>query len=57
MLDLHDLEARLAVDGGVSIDNIREAWQAGADFFVAGSSIFSSSNYKTVIDKMRSKLS
>ena len=57
MLNSHNLKARLAVDGGVSIDNIRETWQAGADFFVAGSSIFSSSNYKTVIDKMRSELS
>ena len=57
LLDSHSLDARLAVDGGVSLENIREAWQSGADFFVAGSSIFSSDNYKTVIDKMRSELS
>lgn len=57
LLDSHGLDTRLAVDGGVSLENIRKAWQSGADFFVAGSSIFSSSNYKTVIDKMRSELS
>ncbi|MYF01985.1 MAG: ribulose-phosphate 3-epimerase [Gammaproteobacteria bacterium] len=57
LLDSHGLDARLAVDGGVSLENIREAWQSGADFFVAGSSIFSSSNYKTVIDEMRAELS
>ena len=57
LLDSHGLDARLAVDGGVSLENIRAAWQSGADFFVAGSSIFRSGNYKTVIDKMRSELS
>lgn len=57
VLDAHGLSVRLAVDGGVNLDNIREARQAGADFFVAGSSIFSCSNYKTVIDKMRLELS
>ncbi|MCY3541031.1 MAG: ribulose-phosphate 3-epimerase [Gammaproteobacteria bacterium] len=57
ILDAHGLDTRLAVDGGVSLENIREAWQSGADFFVAGSSIFSSRNYKTVIDKMRLELS
>lgn len=57
MLDSQGSRARLAVDGGVSLENIREARHAGADFFVAGSSIFSCSNYKTVIDEMRSELS
>lgn len=57
MLDSYGSRARLAVDGGISLENIREAWQAGADFFVAGSSIFGCSDYKTVIDKMRAELS
>ena len=57
ILDSLGSSARLAVDGGVSLENIRDAWRAGADFFVAGSSIFSCNNYKTVIDKMRSELS
>lgn len=57
MLDSHGMNVRLAVDGGVSLENIREAWQAGADFFVAGSSIFSCNDYKSVINKMRAELS
>lgn len=57
VLDSYNLTARLAVDGGVNLSNIRQAWQAGADFFVAGSSIFRTSDYKTVIDQMRAELS
>ena len=57
VLDSHGLNVRLAVDGGISLNNLRDARQAGADFFVAGSSIFSCTNYKTIIDKMRSELS
>lgn len=57
VLDSHCLNVRLAVDGGINLDNIREARCAGADFFVAGSAIFSCKKYKTVIDKMRSELS
>ena len=57
VLDSHCVNVRLAVDGGVNLDNIRDARYAGADFFVAGSSIFGCKKYKTVIDKMRSELS
>ncbi len=57
VLDSHCLDVRLAVDGGVNLENIREARYAGADFFIAGSSIFGCKKYKTVIDKMRSELS
>ena len=51
------LDIRLEVDGGVGVANIREIAAAGADTFVAGSAIFSQSDYKQVIDKMRSELS
>ncbi|MCO6553792.1 MAG: ribulose-phosphate 3-epimerase [Gilliamella sp.] len=47
---------RLEIDGGVKIDNIAEIARAGADMFVAGSAIFSQSDYKTVIDAMRKEL-
>ncbi len=49
-------DIRLQVDGGVKVDNIRQIADAGADMFVAGSAIFSASDYKAVIDKMRSEL-
>ncbi|WP_394192850.1 ribulose-phosphate 3-epimerase [Pseudoalteromonas atlantica] len=47
---------RLEVDGGIKVDNIAEAAQAGADMFVAGSAIFNQPDYKTVIDQMREQL-
>lgn len=49
-------DIRLQVDGGVKVDNISEIAAAGADMFVAGSAIFSNSDYKAVIDQMRSNL-
>ncbi|WP_250655355.1 ribulose-phosphate 3-epimerase [Alkalimarinus coralli] len=47
---------RLEIDGGVTINNIREIAEAGADTFVAGSAIFNTDNYKTTIDAMREQL-
>lgn len=44
-----------AVDGGVKEDNIRMIAQAGADFFVAGSAIFHSKDYRKTIQKMLSE--
>ncbi len=47
---------RLEIDGGVTVNNIREIAEAGADTFVAGSAIFKTDNYKTTIDAMREQL-
>lgn len=49
-------EIMLEVDGGIKIDNIAAAAQAGADTFVAGSAIFGAPDYKDVIDAMRREL-
>jgi ribulose-phosphate 3-epimerase len=49
-------EVRLAVDGGIKVDNIRKAKDAGADMFIAGSAIFQQADYKKVIDEMRKEL-
>jgi len=46
----------LEVDGGIKVDNIRAAAEAGADTFVAGSAIFGQPDYKAVIDAMRLEL-
>jgi ribulose-phosphate 3-epimerase len=46
----------LEVDGGIKIDNIKAAAEAGADTFVAGSAIFGQPDYKAVIDAMRAQL-
>lgn len=51
-----DREILLQVDGGIKIDNIAKAAQAGADTFVAGSAIFGKPDYKEIIDAMRTQL-
>ena len=49
-------EIRLQVDGGVKAENIAEIAAAGADMFVAGSAIFSKTDYKAAIDETRAEL-
>jgi len=49
-------DIRLEVDGGIKVDNIRQAADAGADTFVAGSAIFGKPDYREVIDAMRREL-
>jgi ribulose-phosphate 3-epimerase len=56
MIDASGRDIMLEVDGGIKVDNIAEAAQAGADTFVAGSAIFGKPDYKTVIDAMRAEL-
>ena len=46
----------LEVDGGMKLDNIAEAAQAGADTFVAGSAIYGSEDYAVTIGSMRAQL-
>jgi ribulose-phosphate 3-epimerase len=40
LLDRHRSRAALSVDGGITTATIAEAWGAGADTFVAGTSVF-----------------
>lgn len=56
LIDSASHEILLEVDGGVSAKNIAEIAQAGADTFVAGSAIFGTDSYESVIEKMRSEL-
>ena len=56
LIDATGRDIRLEVDGGIKVDNIRRVADAGADTFVAGSAIFGKSDYKVVIDQMRSAL-
>ncbi len=60
LIDVHHQETgrdiRLEVDGGIKVDNIRAAADAGADTFVAGSAIFGQTDYKQIIDAMRAEL-
>lgn len=56
IIDESGLDIRLEVDGGITPANIADVAGAGADTFVAGSAIFNQSDYRVVIDKMRSAL-
>ena len=40
LLDEIKPEVRIAVDGGVTLDNVGDLRKAGADFFIAGSAVF-----------------
>lgn len=42
LLDRRRSRAALAVDGGITLETIGEAWGAGADTFVAGTAVFGS---------------
>jgi len=55
-IDASGRDIRLEVDGGIKVDNIRAAADAGCDTFVAGSAIFGAADYRTVIDAMRARL-
>lgn len=55
LIEKSNRDIRLAVDGGIKVDNIGAAAQAGADMFIAGSAIFGQKDYKKVIDEMRNK--
>jgi ribulose-phosphate 3-epimerase len=40
LLNRHGARAMLEVDGGITVDTIEAPWSAGADTFVAGTSVF-----------------
>mgnify|MGYP003341053330 FL=1 len=47
----------LQVDGGISLETISTAFEAGADTFVAGSAVFKDQNPGLMVDKLRAKIS
>jgi ribulose-phosphate 3-epimerase len=55
-IDASGRDIRLEVDGGIKVDNIRAAADAGCDTFVAGSAIFGAADYRAVIAAMRARL-
>jgi ribulose-phosphate 3-epimerase len=54
LLDAAGSGAWLQVDGGISRDTIADAWDAGADAFVAGNAIFSAPDPAAEIEALRS---
>jgi ribulose-phosphate 3-epimerase len=49
----HDLVTWIQVDGGISAENIAQVAAAGADTFVAGTSVFRASDRNEMISRLR----
>lgn len=56
LIDNSGYDILLEVDGGVTVDNIAEIAEAGANMFVAGSAIFNKPDYAAAIKSMRERL-
>jgi len=56
LIDSSGFDIRLEIDGGVTVNNIREIAEAGADTFVAGSAIYGAEDYQQAIEAMRAEL-
>jgi ribulose-phosphate 3-epimerase len=53
LLDARGSRAELEVDGGITVETIRRAWEAGADTFVAGTAVFGDSDPAAAIGRLR----
>jgi ribulose-phosphate 3-epimerase len=49
------LDLRLEVDGGIAEDTIGEAVEAGADTFVAGTSVFGADDPAEAVQRLRAR--
>ena len=52
-INQHELKTWLEVDGGISIDTIAMAFDAGADTFVAGSAVYKDVNPAAMVSRIR----
>jgi ribulose-phosphate 3-epimerase len=53
IIDSKRLNVDIEVDGGVNLETAKEAVKAGANVLVAGSAIYWSKDYKTIIEGLR----
>jgi ribulose-phosphate 3-epimerase len=56
MIDQKGLPVELEVDGGINAETIGKVARAGADVFVAGSAVFSTSDYGETLRMFREKI-
>jgi ribulose-phosphate 3-epimerase len=54
ILDRNRSRAALEVDGGITLDTIVDAWQAGADTFVAGTAVFGTADPGEAVRALKS---
>ncbi len=53
LLERRGSRAALSVDGGITVETIRRAWQAGADTFVAGTAVFGEPDPAEAIGRLK----
>jgi len=53
LLDAVGSTAALEVDGGITVETIRRAWEAGADTFVAGTAVFGQPDPAAAIGRLK----
>lgn len=56
MIAQKGMDLDIEVDGGITVDNIAQVAQAGANVFVAGNAVFGSNKYAESISMMRKNL-
>ena len=56
MIEKYSLKTKIAVDGGINIDNAKSVIEAGADILVVGSAIFNAKNILDYVQKLKSFL-
>ena len=54
LLTRRGCSAKLEVDGGITVDTIRSAFEAGADTFVAGTAVFGTDDPEAAVQALRS---
>ena len=55
-IDRDRLDARIEIDGGVSVDNLEQVAAAGVDMIVAGSAVFGSDDVRATTESMVRRL-
>ena len=53
LLERRGSSARVEVDGGITVDTIRQVWEAGADTFVAGTAVFGDDDPSAAVQALR----
>jgi ribulose-phosphate 3-epimerase len=53
MIDQQNLQVKIEVDGGITLDNAKQVIDAGADVLVAGNTVFKSADPKETIRQLK----
>lgn len=55
-IDKNNTTVRLGIDGGINLQTIGQVTEAGADFFVVGSGLFSAEDYQARVTGLRTAI-